>query len=65
MKAQDDIKRKPYSAPALEKGLDILELLSKQEAGLTQSEISRALGRSVSEIFRMLVVPTPTPIATC
>ncbi len=58
MKAQDDIKRKQYSAPALEKGLDILELLSEQEAGLTQSEISRALGRSVSEIFRMLVVLT-------
>lgn len=45
-----------YAAPALEKGLDILELLSRQEAGLTQAEIARALGRSVSEIFRMLVV---------
>ncbi|MEM1287148.1 MAG: IclR family transcriptional regulator [Pseudomonadota bacterium] len=48
--------RKSYSAPALEKGLDIVELLSREEAGLSQSEISRALGRSVSEIFRMLVV---------
>jgi len=45
-----------YSAPALEKGLDILELLAEEEGGLTQSEIARKLGRSVSEIFRMLVV---------
>lgn len=45
-----------YSAPALEKGLDILELLSGEESGLTQSQIARALGRSVGEIFRMLMV---------
>ena len=45
-----------YSAPALEKGLDIIELLSSSEAGLTQSEIARGLGRSVGEIFRMLMV---------
>jgi len=43
-----------YSAPALEKGIDILELLAEQPAGLTQLEIARQLGRSVSEIFRML-----------
>lgn len=47
---------KKYSAPALEKGLDILELLSGEEAGLGQTEIARRLDRSVSEIFRMLVV---------
>ncbi len=45
-----------YSAPALEKGLDILEALSLTETGLSQSEIARQLDRSVSEIFRMLVV---------
>jgi len=45
-----------YTAPALEKGLDILEHLSRSETGLAQTEIARALGRSVSEIFRMLVV---------
>lgn len=53
------MKSKPnpnYSAPALEKGLDIIELLSGSEAGLTQSEIARGLGRSVGEIFRMLMV---------
>lgn len=47
---------KKYAAPALEKGLDILELLSEQEFGLSQIEIARKLGRSVGEIFRMIVV---------
>ncbi|MXQ07441.1 helix-turn-helix domain-containing protein [Alphaproteobacteria bacterium GH1-50] len=49
-------KSPSYTAPALEKGLDIIELLSRQEVGLNQSEIARALGRSVGEIFRMLMV---------
>ncbi len=49
-------ERRQYSAPALEKGLDILELLATEENGLTQAEIARTLDRSVSEIFRMLVV---------
>lgn len=51
-----DARTPKYTAPALEKGLDILEHLSCSETGLTQAEIARALGRSVSEIFRMLVV---------
>ncbi len=48
--------QKKYSAPALEKGLDILELLSSEDTGLILSEIARALSRSVGEIFRMLAV---------
>lgn len=47
---------KRYSAPALEKGLDIIELLSGEETGLNLSDIARALSRSVGEIFRMLAV---------
>ena len=43
-----------YSAPALEKGLQILELLADQESGLSQNQIAQQLGRSVNEIFRML-----------
>lgn len=43
-----------YRAPALDKGLDILELLAHHPAGLTQAEIARRLDRSVGEIFRML-----------
>lgn len=44
-----------YATPALEKGLDILELLAHERDGLTKSEIARALQRTVSEIFRMLL----------
>lgn len=47
-----------YTAPALEKGLDIIELLATREQGLGQTEIARELGRTVGEIFRMLVVLT-------
>ncbi|MBL4575992.1 MAG: IclR family transcriptional regulator [Opitutaceae bacterium] len=43
-----------YRAPALEKGLDILELLADQSDGLSQVGIAKKLDRSVSEIFRML-----------
>lgn len=43
-----------YRAPALEKGLDILELLSDRPEGLSQTDIARTLDRSVGEIFRML-----------
>ena len=45
---------KIYSAPALEKGLDILELLSNFSQGLTQAEIAIKLNKSVNEIYRMI-----------
>ncbi len=45
-----------YSAPALSKGLDILELLAVQSQGLKKAEIAQALNRSISEIYRMLAV---------
>ena len=43
-----------YRAPALDKGLDILELLATEPGGLTRAEIVKAMGRSQSEIYRML-----------
>lgn len=43
-----------YRAPALDKGLDILELLAEQPLGLTRAEIVRAMGRSHGEIYRMV-----------
>ncbi|HSI47608.1 MAG TPA: IclR family transcriptional regulator [Ideonella sp.] len=43
-----------YRAPALDKGLDILELLAEQPQGMTRAEIVKAMGRSPSEIYRML-----------
>jgi hypothetical protein len=41
-------------APALDKGHDILELLASVDAGPTQAEIAKALGRSPNENYRML-----------
>ncbi|QHN04853.1 IclR family transcriptional regulator [Granulicella sp. WH15] len=49
------VPRKAYPTPALEKGLDILELFAREPMGLTKSEVARRLERSVSEIFRMLL----------
>lgn len=50
-------KRKSnYSAPALEKGFDVFELLTHHPAGLTISEIAARLGRSINELFRLIVV---------
>jgi DNA-binding IclR family transcriptional regulator len=44
-----------YLAPALEKGLDVLELLASSAGPLTQSEIAAAQGRSVGQLFRVLL----------
>lgn len=48
-------KKANYATPALEKGLDILELLAHQAEGLTKTQLARELNRTVSEIFRMLL----------
>lgn len=45
-----------YSAPALEKAIDIIELLAREPNGLTVSEIANRLCRSISELFRVIVV---------
>jgi DNA-binding IclR family transcriptional regulator len=44
-----------YPTPALEKGLDILELFASTPEGMTISEVARRLNRTMSEIFRMLL----------
>ncbi len=49
-------KAQRYRAPALDKGLDILELLARERHPLTISMISQRLGRSMSELFRMVQV---------
>lgn len=49
-------KRKIYSAPALEKGLDILEFLAASPESVSLSSLANRLHRSVGEIFRMLAV---------
>lgn len=52
--AEEEENGERYRAPALDKGLDILEALAATEVGLTQAEIAKALDRSPSEIYRML-----------
>ena len=48
-------KLQKYSAPALEKGLDILELLSLSASEMSLSQIAAGVGRSKNEIFRAVV----------
>jgi DNA-binding IclR family transcriptional regulator len=52
MKEKDEMGSS--GAPALDKGLDILELLCRCEEGLTQQEIAAQLNRKLGEIYRML-----------
>jgi DNA-binding IclR family transcriptional regulator len=49
-----EAESRSYSAPALEKGLDILETLCHSEQPLSQKDIAQRLGRSVGEIYRMI-----------
>lgn len=50
-------QRKPNrAAPALEKGLDILELLATEGRPRSMGEVAERLGRSKNEIFRMIHV---------
>ncbi len=44
-----------YAVPALEKGLDVLEALAARAVPASPSEVARRLGRSPSEIFRILL----------
>jgi DNA-binding IclR family transcriptional regulator len=48
-------RKRYYPTPALEKGLDILELFASTPEGMTISEVARRLNRTMSEIFRMLL----------
>lgn len=53
------IKTKPkgvYAAPALEKAFQIIELLTDFPEGALVSEMAAKLGRSVGELFRIVVV---------
>ncbi|WAC46852.1 IclR family transcriptional regulator [Asticcacaulis sp. SL142] len=53
---EDDANDLRYRAPALEKGLDIIELLASAPRPLSPKQISERLNRSVSELFRMVQV---------
>jgi DNA-binding IclR family transcriptional regulator len=43
-----------YSVPAIDKALDVLEVLASHSGALTQTELAEATGRSVSQLFRVL-----------
>jgi DNA-binding IclR family transcriptional regulator len=45
-----------YRAPALEKGLDVLELLLSARRPMTAARITEALSRSPGQLFRMIQV---------
>lgn len=47
-------QQKNYKVPALEKGLDILELLAAAKEPMSLTVISQALGRGSGELFRMV-----------
>ena len=49
-----DDENDKYRAPALDKGLDILELLAGSPEGMTKAEIAKGVGRSPNETYRML-----------
>lgn len=51
-----DRDRGSYAAPALAKGLDILELLAAEGEPMSTRLIAERLGRSKNEIFRMVFV---------
>lgn len=53
---EDATEDRRYRAPALEKGLDVLERLATSERPLTVNEIGRELERSHGELFRMIQV---------
>ncbi len=50
------VKKPRYRAPALEKGIAILELLADARQPLTVGDIAGSMQRSRAEIYRMLVV---------
>ena len=45
-----------YAVPALDKAFDIIELLSSTPGGATMNEIATRLGRSMGELFRIVIV---------
>ena len=54
-----DAERRIYAAPALEKGLDILEILCKSEGALSQKEIAQQrIAANVAAIEATLVLDT-------
>jgi DNA-binding IclR family transcriptional regulator len=45
-----------YAVPALDKALDVLELMSNLSDPITPSQIAQRLGRSLQEVYRVVLV---------
>lgn len=54
--SEEVTSEKSYSAPALEKGLDILEGLAERPSATSVRDLAERLGRSKNELFRMIHV---------
>lgn len=52
--AEAEASRPSYKVPAAEKALDILEFMADRPEGVTQTEISVGVGRSIHEIYRII-----------
>ncbi|UVK43916.1 IclR family transcriptional regulator [Mesorhizobium sp. AR07] len=53
---EGDSGRNGYRVPAVEKALDVLEFMAASTETLTQTEIATGLGRSIHEIYRILLL---------
>ncbi|WP_380056152.1 IclR family transcriptional regulator [Falsihalocynthiibacter sp. SS001] len=56
--SNSDPKKVKSTVPAVEKALDVLELLAASPNGLTMNEIVDSLGRTMGEIYRVVVYMT-------
>ena len=52
--AKEKKSRPDYSVPALDKGLDVFELLAASETSLSLTELAEVLGQTPSAVFRIL-----------
>lgn len=55
-RARDGTAGASYSVPALDKALDILELMSELSHPVTPSQIAQQVGRSLQEVYRIVLV---------
>lgn len=54
----EDERRSKSAVPSVEKAFDILELLAGSDEGLTMNEMVDALGRTMGEIYRIVIYLT-------
>src|SRR6185369_4788995 len=50
-----DARRDAYAVPALDKAVEVLDLLASSSDGLSMAEIVTRSGRSMGELYRLVV----------